>query len=289
MKFFDRLERRFGRFAVPNLIIYLLLFYLAGFILNLVNPSYYFEHLSLNMERIFHGEVWRLVTFLIYPPTTSILWFLLEMFILYSLGTNLERLWGRFYFNLYIFIGLFAIVLASLLVYVIGGRVLLLTADNLYMSLLLAFGITVPEMQFLIYFILPVKAKYLTIFYGILILYQLITGDWAARTGIIASLANFIIFFLLIRRPAQRVRQTLRRQEFYRKAQEAQRQAQQQAARPMGARHICAVCGRTDQSNPELEFRYCTRCAGGREYCMDHLYTHVHVTANDTQNPSGNP
>ena len=238
------------------------------------------------MASIFKGEVWRLVTFLIHPPTTSVLWFLLELFILYSLGTNLERLWGRFYFNLYIFIGLFATVLASLLVYVFAHKVLILTADNIYMSLLLAFGITVPDMQFLIYFIIPVKAKYLTIFYGILILYQLVTGDWATRVGIIASLVNFILFFLLIRRPAQRVRQTIRRHEFYKKAQEAQRQARAQNLRPMGARHICSVCGRSDVSNPELEFRYCTRCTGGREYCLDHLYTHVHVTAKDTQNPT---
>ena len=275
MKFFDKMEQKFGKFAIRNLMVYLLLFYLAGFILQLTNPGFYWSHLCLNMERIFAGEVWRLITFIVYPPSSSILWFLLEMFILYSLGTNLERLWGRFYFNLYIFIGLFATVLASLLVYVIGHRVLLLTADNLYLSLLLAFGITVPDMQFYIYFVLPVKAKYLVIFYAALMVYQAITGDWAVRVSLLASVANFLIFFFLIRRPAQRVKQTVRRMEFARKVKEGERKAQ--TFHPTGVRHICAVCGRTNVSHPELEFRFCSKCAGNREYCMDHLYTHVHT------------
>ena len=283
MSFFDKMERRFGRYAVRHLIVYILVLYAGGFILNLVNPSFYWTHLCLNMERIFAGEIWRLFTFVIYPPSTQILWFLLEMFILYSLGANLERLWGSFYFNLYIFIGLFALVLASLLVWVFGNSILLLTPDQLYLSLLLAFGITVPEMQFLLYFIIPVKAKYLTIFYGILIVVQFIQGDWASRVGIIASLVNFIVFFLLIRRPAQRVRQHMRQREFARKVRESQRGTRNM--QPMGMRHVCALCGRSNVTNPELEFRYCTRCVPSREYCTEHLYTHIHVTAdNQSQN-----
>ena len=159
MKLFDKLEQKLGRFAIRNLTLYIIILYIGGFILQLTNPGFYLLKLSLNMERIFAGEVWRLITFIIYPPTTQVLWFLLELVILYFLGNHLERMWGRFYYNLYIFLGLFFLVLASFLAYVIGGWVLLLTPDNLYMTLILAFAMTLPDMQFLLYFIIPVRAK----------------------------------------------------------------------------------------------------------------------------------
>ena len=277
------MEQKLGKYAVRNLMVYLLVFYLGGFILSYVNPAFYFTHLCLNMERIFAGEIWRLVTFIIYPPTTSILWFILEMYILFSLSRTLERLWGSFYFDLYILIGIVSLIVAALLVYVLTGQVLLLVPDNLYLSLILAFGMTVPDMQFLLYFIIPIKAKYIMIFYGIILGYQFVTGGWPARVQIIASLFNFFLFFLFIRRPFLRVRQGIRRAEFQRKMRESQREAQN--LRPMGARHVCAVCGRTNISDPDLEFRYCSRCAGNREYCLDHLYTHIHVTENTGQDP----
>ena len=281
MSFMDKMEQKLGRYAVKNLMVYLLVFYAAGFILDYINPTFYIEHLCLNMERIFAGEIWRLVTFIIYPPSTSILWFLLEMYILFSLGRALERLWGSFYFDLYIIIGLLSLVVTALLVYVIGGKILIMYPDNIYLSLILAFGMTVPDMQFLLYFIIPIKAKYIMIFYGAILVWQFIQGGWPARIQIIASLFNFFLFFLLIRKPFLRVRQGIRRAEFQRKMRESQRQAQ--TMRPMGVRHVCTVCGRTNISNPELEFRYCSRCAGNREYCLDHLYTHVHITENNTE------
>lgn len=276
MKFFDNMERKLGRFAIPNLTLYIVVLYVGGFILQMTNPGFYLLKLSLNMERIFAGEVWRLFTFVIFPPTTQILWFLLELFIIYNLGNTLERMWGRFYYNLYIFLGLFSLVLASLLAYLIGGWVLLLTPGNLYMTLLLAFAMTLPDMQFLLYFIIPVKAKYLAIFYVALMVYQFVRGSWGTRIEILASFANALIFFLLIRNPARRVQQTFRKRAFDQRVRAAQQQAQKM--RPFGrGHHVCAVCGRSSEDDPNLEFRYCSKCAGGREYCMEHLYTHVHV------------
>lgn len=276
MKFFDKMERKLGRYAIRNLTLYIIILYVGGFILQLTNPTFYLQHLSLNMERIFAGEVWRLFTFVIYPPTTQVLWFLLEMFILYNLGKTLERMWGSFYYNLYIFLGLFFLVLAALLAYLIGDWILLLTPDKLYMTLLLAFAMTLPDMQFLLYFIIPVKAKYLAFFYLALVVYQFVKGGWGTRIELIASFANALLFFLLIRNPARRVQQTFRKRAFEQKVRSAQQEARRM--RPMGrAHHVCAVCGRTSEDDPNLEFRYCSKCAGNREYCMDHLYTHVHV------------
>ena len=269
----DKLERKFGRFAIKNLMLYLIILYVGGYILVSLRPGFYEAYLSLNWQMILKGQVWRLFTYIMYPPSTQILWFALECFIFWSLGSNLEKLWGTFNFNLYVFIGLLANVVMSLLVWLIGHRILLLTADNLYMSFLLAFAMTVPEMKFYLYMILPVKAKYLAIFYLIIMVLQLALGDWAVRCSVIASLVNVAVFFIFIRRPILRVKQFVRRQQF---------QQNIKAAEPTvkygGARHRCAVCGRTELDDPNLEFRYCSKCAGGREYCQDHLYTHVHVT-----------
>ena len=206
----EKLERKLGRYAIKNLMIYLIILYIGGFILVRLRPGFYEAYLSLNWEMILKGQVWRLFTYVMYPPTTQILWFLLECFIFYSLGTNLERMWGSFYFNLYVFIGLLANVVMSLLIWLIGHRILLLTADNLYMSFLLAFAMTVPDMTFYLYMILPVKAKYLAIFYLIIMVLELILGDWALRCSVIASLVNVAVFFLFIRKPILRVKQYVR-------------------------------------------------------------------------------
>lgn len=270
----DKLERKFGRFAIRNLMVYLIILYVGGFALVYFRPGFYEAYLSLNWAMILKGQVWRLVTYIMYPPSTSILWFLLECFIFWSLGSNLEKMWGTFYFNLYVFIGLLANVVISLLVYLIGHWILPLTADSLYMSFLLAFAMTVPEMRFYLYMIIPVKAKYLAFFYLGIMALELVLGGWALRFSVIASLVNVAIFFIFIRKPILRVKQMIRRAEFSRNIKAAE-----PAMKNGGARHRCAVCGRTELDDPNLEFRYCSKCAGGREYCLDHLYTHVHVTA----------
>ncbi len=274
MGLFDKTERKFGRYAIPNLMLYIIILYVGGFILISFfdwGLSFYLTNLSLDWSMILKGQVWRIVTFIMYPPDTGILWFLLFCYVFYSIGRSLERLWGSFYFNLYVFIGLFALILAALLVYVITGEILLLTTSDLYMSFLLALAVTIPEARFYYFMVIPIKAKYLAIFYGLLMVFEMITGDWTVRVSILASLLNFIVFFLFIRRPVRRVKQVIRRAQFEAKVR--------QSEGPKGApKHRCAVCGRTELDAPELEFRYCSKCAGGREYCMEHLYTHVHVT-----------
>lgn len=269
----EKLERKLGRFAIRNLMIYLIILYVGGFALVYFRPGFYEAYLSLNWAMILKGQVWRLVTYIMYPPSTQVLWFLLECFIFWSLGSNLERLWGTFYFNLYVYIGLLANVIVSLLVYLIAHQILPLTADSLYMSFLLAFAMTVPDMTFYLYMIIPVKAKYLAIFYLVIMVLEFIFGSWGLRCSVIASMVNVAVFFLFIRKPILRVRQFARRVKFQQNIRAAE-----PTVKNGGARHRCAVCGRTELDDPNLEFRYCSKCAGGREYCLDHLYTHVHVT-----------
>lgn len=278
MSFFDKLEQKIGKYAIPHLILILVAFYAIGLLIQLIAPQLYSDWLWLDFDAIGQGQVWRLITYMLYPPSTNILWAVLGCYVLYSLGTTIERLWGTFYLNLYVFIGLIANLAGAFLIYRIWGVSYPVTADQLYLSFLLAFSLTLPDAEFLLFFVLPVKAKYLAILYGIVTVIELIVFDWPSRIIIFFSLLNFLIFFLLIKRPVKRVQQVIRMQRF--------RQDVRRAA-PL-TRHRCAVCGRTEKNDPSLEFRFCSKCAGGKEYCMEHLYTHVHVTEADLKSsPDG--
>lgn len=272
MGFIDRLESKIGRFAIRNLMLYLIIIYAFGFVVYSINPDYYILNLSLNFAAIFQGEVWRLVTFLCFPPSTNVALFLLYSFIYYSLGRSLESYWGAFRFNLYIFLGIFGEILAALIIYLAFGEVYLLTAGNLYMSMLLGIAITVPEARFMIYFIIPVKAKWLGIFYGVLLVIQAVISDWPGRIELVLSLLNFIVFFFFIRRPVSKTRSKMRKAEYVIKMKRGEMEN-----KPAGYRHRCSVCGITDRDDPNMEFRYCSQCDGAHEYCMNHLYTHIHV------------
>ena len=290
MKFIDKMERKLGRFAIPNLMLYLIILYVIGYVILRTNPFLYYNHLSLDASRILKGEVWRILTYLCYPPSSNIFWLALLSFIYYSIGRSLERVMGAFRFNLYIFLGVLGNVIAALLIYVIGGEVYLLTADKIYLSMLLALSAIFPDMQFYLYFAIPVKAKWLGLVYGGFLIYEIVISGWQGRVAIILSLLNFIVFFVFIRKPVtSRVRQAQRKFEFEEKmrqaaAQQGAQQNAQQSAPKNTPRHRCAVCGITELDAPEMEFRYCSKCEGSYEYCMDHLYTHVHVKKEDPGN-----
>ncbi len=268
MNIIDKLEKKFGRFAISNLMLYLIIFYLVGYVVQKTDSSIYWNSLSLNAYAILHGQVWRVVTFLMYPPSDNIIWLLLYSFIYYSLGKTLEKVLGTFRFNLYIFLGVLGYVLAAIIIYAIGNTVYLLTADYLYLTMLLALAATFPEMKFYLYFAIPVKAKWLGYFYGILLAYEMLLSNWAGRIQISLSLLNFLVFFVFVRRPVRQAKQTTRKVIYSEKIRKEE----------AGPRHHCAICGRTELDAPDMDFRYCSKCDGGTyEYCQDHLYTHVHV------------
>ena len=271
MNWIDKLERRFGRFAVRNMMLYLIIFYVAGFLISTVNPYFYYQHLSLNVSMILRGQIWRLATFLMAPPTTNILWLALLSFIYYNLGRSLERLWGTFRVNLYLLIGILGYILAAFIIHFVWRLDYPLTADSLYMTIILAFAMTVPETQFYLYFAIPIKAKWIGIFDLVLLGLEFISASGPGRVAIIMSILNFILFFFTGHPPVQMAKQAKRRHDFTEKMRAS-------SMNPERSIHRCAVCGRTEKDNPDLEFRYCSKCKGNLEYCQDHLYTHVHVT-----------
>ena len=238
-----------------------------------INPEYQFNLSSIlyfDRDLILHGQVWRLVTFIMFPFSTSLLSFMLFAFVYYSIGNALERAWGVFRFNLYIYVGLLGHIIGAILIYfAFGLNMYILNTGYLNTSLFLALAMTYPEMQFYLMFLIPIKAKWMALVSIAYLVYSLIVGSVSTRIMIIMSLLNFILFAALMFKNSRfNPRDLGRRVQFRQKMQAA----------PSGRQlHKCTVCGRTDADYPDLEFRYCSKCAGAHEYCMEHLYTHVHI------------
>lgn len=287
MRAIDKLEQKIGKFAISNLMLYLIIIYLVGYLVNTISPDFYDQYLSLSASKILQGQVWRIVTYLCYPPSTNLFYFALATFVYFSLGRSLERIWGTFRFNIYIFIGVIANVIAALVIYAIWKVDVVLTANQLYLTMLLGMAATIPDATFLLFFILPIKARWLGIFYGGLLIFDtisfIVNGYWANAIAIVMSMLNFIIFILFIK-PRNGYIPNNRRREFKIKFERRDNGAKTYGGATttktpsMGVpHHRCAVCGITDLDNPKMTFRYCSKCAGAAEYCEDHLYTHEHI------------
>lgn len=284
MKFIDKLERKFGRFGIPNLTIYMIVCYVIGYALMIVNPGI-LNWLSLEPEYILRGQVWRLVTWVLYPPSTSgVLWFAIAvLFFYYPIGTSLERTIGTFKYTLYILSGvIFTILGAFILYFLLGGNVLVGNVFSTYyisLSTFLAYAMCYPDMQVLLMFIIPVKMKWMAIFYVVIVVYEMIqyvmAGAWYLVIPIVASLLNFIIFYFGTKDFSRYNPKEIHRRNEFRRAMEPQ--GRMKSGSGSVTKHKCAICGRTELDDPNLEFRFCSRCNGNYEYCQDHLFTHTHV------------
>ena len=288
----DRFERKFSKYAIPNLSLYLIICYAVGYLIYFINPQF-LGYLTLDpFEIFFHGQVWRLVTWILIPPETSNIFFTVVMLVFYySIGTQLERVWGTYRYNLYLFMGMVFTILGSILLFVLclvlGTQALEAGTDTLYvvnnslyvyfgafstyyinMSIFLAYAATFPEMQVLLMFIIPIKVKWLGIIYGVLLVFECLSGGPVTWVVVGSSLLSFVVFFLTSRNHIHMSPGQMKRRHDFKKKMRA----------PQGiTKHRCAVCGRTEEDDPTLEFRFCSKCYGNYEYCQHHLYTHVHV------------
>lgn len=271
MNFLNKLERKFGRYAIKNLSMYLIILYVAGAVVSICGNKmdFYSNFLALNPYMILQGQVWRLFTFLIATPTDNVIFLVFVLLCYYHICRELEYLWGDFRFNLYIFTGIIGIILASFALYFFTKSPYL-CVDTYYlnMSLFLAYAACFPEARFYIYGIIPVKAKWLGIIDGLYLVVCFLLGGMATKTMIAVSLMNFLLFFFGTRNYHKYSPKQVKRRNHYIKEVRTSTSA---------ARHRCHVCGRTELDDPNLDFRYCSKCEGNYEYCSDHLYTHTHV------------
>ncbi len=276
MRFFQRFERKFGRYAIRGLPRVIALFYGLGMVIQFINPMIYFLFLGLDGGAVAHGQVWRVFTFMMYPPVTRgrdpISWIFLNLLIIptyYFLSSTLENIWGAFRFNVYFFLGIIGHVAGAVLAYLIWGVSIPMTPVYLNFSLFIAVALMFPEVQFFIFGVLPVKAKYLALAETVIYLYEFIRGSVITKLEIGLSLMNVVLFFLMTRNVKRFSPKEIKRKREFKT---------QTKILPAGkTRHRCAVCGRTEEDGEQMEFRYCSKCAGSYEYCQDHLYTHQHV------------
>ena len=281
MKWLDKLQRKFGRYAVHDLMKYITVVYAVGLLIEILAPGFYAQYLCLNMSEVLRGQVWRLVTFLVCPPGGSLMMSVIVMVIYYQLGSTLERCWGAFRFNLYILSGVIFHIVAAVIVTILRGNCILYGAEYLNWTMLLAFVTEFPDTVVYIMYILPVKAKWIgivdAVYLGALIVFGLLSpliptimiSNFTTGVVVLFCVMNYIIYFLSAPGSRYTPKQVVRRANYTRKVVVAKTKA--------AGRHRCAVCGRTDADGEELEFRFCSKCNGNFEYCQDHLYTHKHV------------
>ena len=287
MKFFNKLERKFGKYAISHLTLYIIITYVIGYVLQVVQQTTSVNilgWLTLDPGLILRGQVWRLVSWVLMPPGALDIFTIIMLLFYYNIGTALERVWGDFRYNAYIFFGLIMTVVGSFILYgvvgdwyIIWGWGWMFSTYYVSLSIFLGFAMTFPDQQVLLMFFIPIKMKWLALVDVAYLLYQMIQGNWASRVVILCSLASTIIFFLVTRNYSRfNYKEQKRRREFYR----ASGYTRAQGTAGTGGRqpiHKCAVCGRTELDDPNLEFRFCSRCNGNYEYCQDHLFNHVHI------------
>ena len=179
----DKLERKFSRYAIPNLMTYIIILYAAGFVLNLINPTFYSQFLSLDAGKILQGQIWRIVTFIIQPPSDSLIFIVFVLYLYYMIGKQLEAAWGAFRFNLYFFSGMLFIVIGAILAYLLTGAVLPMDTWYLNLSLFFAFAALYPDIQLLLFFVIPIKIKWLAMLDGLYFVYAIVQAFLPAYGG----------------------------------------------------------------------------------------------------------
>ena len=273
MNWITKLERKYGRFCIPNLINILIGGQILVYAIELFVNQYISFYLSLSRSALFAGQIWRLFTFVFIPQSTSPLGLVLTLYFYYLIGNTLENTWGDFQFNVYYLCGMLGAILAAALT---GYG----TSYYINLSLFFAFAMLYPDFQVLLFFIIPIKIKWLAIidgaFFAIEIVGAILSGNLVGAITPVLALLNFALFatpYIHYMRRKTQYRHSAGAVNFRRTVHQAQKQQQNAPYH-----HKCAVCGRTDTDYPDLQFRYCSKCTGYHCFCQDHIFSHVHFT-----------
>ena len=273
----DRFCAMHPRLGIPGLMRYIVIANAAIYIFSLFDQSgLLLNVLAMDASAVLHGQIWRIVTFVLIPIGSRPLSVLLSLFFYFWLGESMERLWGSAKFTVYYVSGMLLSVLASLLALFLDGFAFpLYGAGYVNAALFFAYALTYPDAGVRILYIIPIKMKWLALFeavvYAAAVVYGVVKGAWGyALTPIVAMLNLFVFFSPDFSRRADTVRAHNRREavQFRKAVKEQQRQK--------GYNHKCEVCGRTDTEYPDLQFRYCSKCTGYHCFCEEHIFNHTH-------------
>ena len=269
--------------GISNLMLYISMGTALVYLMSEMNGSnLLYNLLYFDRSLILQGQIWRLFTYPLTYRIDNLMLMAVSLFCYYSLGRAMENIWGTLRFNLFYLTG---VVMMDIYCMIFGGYA---SVTYLNLSLFLSYATLFPNAQFLLFFIIPVKAWIFALFDLVIVLMDLITLPFPYNLFSVISLANYFLFFgkdvlnvlpvswrihagrLFKKEPVKQKRSKVI--QFNAGSYEASH-----AAPKAPYTHRCTVCGRTDISNPELEFRYCSRCKGYYCYCEDHISNHSHI------------
>lgn len=287
-----KLRSRFDRFCyrnrdkgIPNLMLYISIGTGLVYLISTMTNNYMlYDLLAFDRDAILHGQVWRLFTYVFTAYSYNIVMMLVMLLCYFSLGRAVENVWGTFRFNLFYLIG---VLMCDIFSMIFGYPA---STGYLNLSLVLAYATLFPEARFLVLYIIPVPAWLMALAYLVPLFLAVFSMPFTwGNLYPLLSLANYFLFFgkdvlnvipMSWRANAKRL---------FRKKQKPASGAkpipfpsagsyQATTASPKAPyNHRCTICGKTDVSDPDLEFRYCSRCSGYHCYCQDHISNHTHI------------
>lgn len=201
MSILEKIERKCPWLSFGQLYMYMTAIFLLGLIIDIFNPYFYYYNLSLNVEKILAGQIWRIVTFIFYPPSTSgsIILSLLLIYVYYSITKTLTMMWGNFKFNIYLLIGYISLVAGAFLSYFLLKQNVVIYPTYSFFSIIMAFALSFPDAYFYIYFLIPIKAKYFAYFEIVLYIIAFLSSGIGGRIAIACSAVNVFVFFVLLK------------------------------------------------------------------------------------------
>lgn len=267
MNWLNKLERKIGKFYIPNLMIIITVGTAMAFGLAQLVNSEFINLIYLSPSKVLSGEVWRLITFIFVPTNNSAIWLFFILYFYYMAGSSLERVWGGFKFNVYYLVGMLATILVS---FITNSPV---TGTFVNLSLFLAYAKIYPDMELLIFFILPVKVKYLGYLNWAIIIFlscmNLFKGNFSGAILTLVPIVNYLLFFARsnYKQTKMKTGSVIRIKDYKKKIKKTQKDYI----------HKCEICGITNKDDPNMEFRYCSKCSGKHCYCEKHIFEHIHL------------
>lgn len=278
MKAFDRAVERFcykhPRFGIKNLMMLIVAGNVIVYFFNFLDSTGTFlSYLVFSPSMILKGEIWRLVSFIFIPNYSSIFSFAISLYFYYFIGKSLEAQWGQARFNIYYFTGIILSVIYGFIASALGVIVELeMSTYYINMAMFFAFATLWPDVTVLLFFIIPIKMKWLAYIDVFLFAFDIISGTTLFP---LVAVLNYLLFCApVLFRNISRGRKNYARSASFKSAIKHAEKEQTKK----NYHHKCCVCGRTDTEYPNLEFRYCSRCAGYHCFCEDHINNHVHFT-----------
>lgn len=284
----DRFCYKHPRFGIPNLMMVVVIGNALVWLLDQFSVGFSLSSaLSFVPYYILRGEVWRLVTFIFVPENNSLFFLAISLYFYYWIGSILERQWGTTKFTVFYLLGLVLNIIAGFIIYLIlPYPVATISMYYVNLSLFFSFATLYGDMQVLLFFVIPIKVKWLAWFDAALFAFDIIrsllqipTIGMFALVGVVApivAILNYLIFFW---DDLMATMGRVKRQTAHRTSRQTVnfKQATKHAQQTKGYIHKCAVCGKTDTDYPNEEFRYCSKCNGYYCYCSEHIHNHVHI------------